>query len=165
MCAESAKIAAVIQAHCGALVMHAENCCRERTDCMGLPWAQCVSHAHAGVGSAFSLAQRTICAPARLALAPFKAAAPPSVAIVEDTPTDIISEACPASPVAAELAVRALRQGRSAAVRGRSIMGTAAGALLPAMGCESKQDAPTFLRSVLHASGIPVDCCGKDLGC
>ncbi|CAK0783992.1 hypothetical protein CVIRNUC_007195 [Coccomyxa viridis] len=79
------------------------------------------------VGSAFSLAQRTICAPARLALAPFRAAAPPSVATVEDTPTDIISEACPASPVAAELAVRALQQGRSAAVRLRSIMGTAAG--------------------------------------
>ena len=165
MCAASAKIAVVIQANCGALVMHAENCCREWTDCMGLPSARHVSHAHAGVGSAFSLAQRTKCAPARLALAPFRAAAPPSVAIVEDTPTDIITEACPASPNAAELAARALRQGRSAAVRCRSIMGTAAGALLSAMRCESKQNAPTFLRSVLHASGIHVDCSGKDLGC
>ena len=156
-----------MQAHCVThmTVMHALKSCLKWSDCMGLPRAQCVSHAHAGVRSAFSLVQRTMCAPARLALAPFKAAAPPSMAIVEDTPTATMIEACPASVDAAELAARALRQGSSAAVRGRSIMGIASGALLPAMRCKCKQGALTFLRSVLHASGIHVDCCGKALGC
>ena len=43
---------------------------------LGLPSAHCVSdsHVHAGVGGALSLAQRIMCAPARLALAPVKAA-------------------------------------------------------------------------------------------
>ena len=64
---------------------HPEACWR-RTSCVAamhgltamieLPSAHCVSdsHAHAGVGGALSLAQRIMCAPARLALAPVKAA-------------------------------------------------------------------------------------------
>lgn len=44
------------------------------TAIIGLPSAHCVSHAYAGVGGALSLARRIMCAPARLALAPVKAA-------------------------------------------------------------------------------------------
>ena len=54
--------------------MHVLRCCHAWSDCIGLRSAHCVSHAYAGLGGALSLAQRVMCAPARLALAPMKAA-------------------------------------------------------------------------------------------